>query len=178
MKKSLNVSEWVISGSLILILLSLLLISHFHQHRKKLQISAIKESVESQIDIEISGEVSRPGVFSVVPGTRIGDLIKKSRPKRYADLSSIDLDSPALVACELIIPQLKELNVKIEGAVAVPIVLKMPIGSRISDLKSKIQSEQDADLGFFKRRRLLKNEEIITIPRAASSASPLGLEAK
>lgn len=168
----------MISGSLILIFASLLLISHFHQHRKKLLISAVEESVECHIDIGIIGEVSRPGVYSVVPGTRIGDLIKKSRPKRYADLSFIDLDSPAVVACELIVPQLKELTVQIEGAVAEPLTLTMPIGSRISDLKSKIQSEKDADLGFFKRRRLLKNREIITIPRISESSSPLQSDAK
>ncbi len=134
-------SEWVISGSLVLILASLLLISQFHEHRKKLQLAAFSEKIERPISIAISGEVSCPGVFSVEPGTRVGDLVKKCRPKRYADLSGIDLDRPVEIACEMLIPQLTAITVKIEGAVAELIELTLPIGSRVSDLKSKVQCE-------------------------------------
>ncbi len=117
------------------------------------------------VEIIISGEVAHPGAFSALPGTRIGDLVKKSRPKRFADLKGIDLDSPVEKALELVIPRLSEISVRIEGAVAVPIELKLPAGSRICDLKPKIECDGNANLQFFKKRRLLKNGEIVYVPK-------------
>lgn len=119
----------------------------------------------SPVEIVISGEVAHPGTFSALPGTRLGDLVKKSRPKRFADLTDIDLDSPVEKALELQIPLLSEISVRVEGAVAAPIELKLPPGSRICDLKPKIECEEDANPQFFKRRRLLKNGETVLVPK-------------
>ncbi len=168
MKKSLEASEWILSFSLILILASLFTITRFHEHRKKNQLTACASQALSPVEpveIVISGEVAHPCAFSALPGTRLGDLIKKSRPKRFADLTGIDLDSPVEKAMELLIPRLAEISVRIEGAVAVPIELRLPPGSRICDLKTKIECGGNANLQFFKKRRLLKNGEIVHVPK-------------
>lgn len=165
MKKSLESSEWILSVSLVLILASLFIISRCHEHRKKSQLIAVADAIEHPVDIRISGEVLRPGLYPALPGTRIGDLIKKSRPKRFADLRGIDLDRPIDKSMDISIPLLSEIAIRIEGAVIEPLDLKMLPGSRICDLKSKIQCERDADLRYLKRRRLLKDGEIVIIPR-------------
>jgi SLBB domain-containing protein len=170
LKKSLEASEWILSLSLILILASLFTITRFHEHRKKNKLIACASVAVRPVEIAISGEVAHPGVFSALPGTRIGDLVKKSCPKRFADLTGIDLDSPVEKALELAIPRLSELSVRIEGAVTAPIELKVPAGSRICDLKPKIECSGDANLQFFKKRRLLKNGEIIYVPKKEQTA--------
>ena len=165
MKKSLEASEWILSFSLILILASLFAISRFHEHRKKNQLTACRDAFAGLVDIAISGEVAHPGVFPAALGSRLGDTVKKSRPKCFADLRGIDLDRPVEKAIDLAIPRMSEILIRIEGAVAAPIDLLMPSGSRICDLKPKIECDSDADLRFFRKRRLLKNGETILIPQ-------------
>jgi hypothetical protein len=172
LKKSLNASEWILSFSLLIILASLLTITHFHEHRKKIQLTTHLSEAASPVEIAISGEVARPGTFSALPGARLGDLIKKSRPKPFADLQGIDLDSPVEKALEISIPRLSEISVRIEGAVVAPTELTLPAGSRICDLKPKIECAKDADLRFFKRRRLLKNGDLVHIPQKEDPHPP------
>jgi hypothetical protein len=169
LKKPLEASEWILSFSLVLILASLLAISRFHEHRKKNQLTACAETFVPPVDIAISGEVTHPGIFSAVPGTKIADTIKKSRPKCFADLRGIDLERPVEEPLELVIPRLSEIMIRIDGAIATPIELILPVGSRICDLKAKIEYAPDADLRFFRKRRLLKNGETIVIPREKES---------
>lgn len=168
MKKLLLTSEWVLSGSLILILASLLAISRFHEHRKKQYLTSGSSAIELPIEVAISGEVSCPGIYSVLPGGRLGDLVKKSRPKRFADLRELDLDSPVEASLNVVVGKLAEITVKVEGAVVEKVELTVPSGSRVCDLKSKIQLDRAADAAYLKRRRLLKNGEVVVIPKEQS----------
>ena len=164
LKKSLQTSEWVLSASLVILLISFLAVTKFHEHRKYSQCKVPAAKLENTLDVSIVGEVSKPGVYRALLGSRLGDLVKKSKPKRFADLQMIDLDSPVEKSLNIEIAQLKELSVRIEGAVLEPIELKVAPGSRVCDLKSKIQCSENADLKYFKRRRLLKNGELILVP--------------
>ncbi|OGN64853.1 MAG: hypothetical protein A3E80_01870 [Chlamydiae bacterium RIFCSPHIGHO2_12_FULL_49_9] len=56
-------------------------------------------------------------------------------------------------------------TVIVRGAVEEPLEVALPKGARISDLKSKVALKKDADKAFFKRRRLLKNGEIVLVPK-------------
>src|SRR6187431_2622243 len=60
LKKSLNASEWILSLSLLIILASLLTITHFHEHRKKIQLTTLLSETASPVAIVISGEVAQP----------------------------------------------------------------------------------------------------------------------
>jgi len=165
--KSLETSEWLLAVSLILILASLFTISHLHKGRKQSQWTHYFVRATEPFDITITGEVLHPGTFTALPGTRLGDLVKKSRPKRFANLRSLDLDRPIESSMEIVIAKLNEISIRVEGAVSEPVDLKLPTGSRIYDLKSKIQCSKDADPKFFKQRRLLKDKETLIIPAKA-----------
>jgi len=134
---------------------------------------AVSAAMPQPVEITISGEVTHPGTFPALPGSRIGDLIKKSRPKRFADLSGIDHDSQVEKTLELKIPKMFEISIRVVGAVEAPQELKVLPGSRICDLKSKIHCAPNADLRFFKQRRLLKNGEMIFIPRKEVAIQPV-----
>ncbi len=60
---------------------------------------------------------------------------------------------------------LTEITVHVRGAVLEPAQLKMPVQSRICDLKSKISLASNADRTFFRRKKRLKNGEIIEVPK-------------
>ncbi|HSX38020.1 MAG TPA: hypothetical protein VLE95_04235 [Chlamydiales bacterium] len=154
-------SEWIFSISFLLLLFALSAISTFHSHRKKIDLS---NCIAKIVDVKITGEVVNPGVFPTTVGTRLGDVIKKSRPKRFADLESLKLDNPIVKETEIAILPLLEISVFVEGAVLHRKELKLPVGSRICDLKHKIEFSNNADLQFLKSRRQLANGETVTIP--------------
>jgi len=166
LKRSLQASEWILSFSLLLLLASLFLIARFHEHRKRSQLARSASLFAQQVEVEISGEVARPGVFRATAGSRLGDLVKKSRPKRFADLRHLNLDEPVSSNLQIRLESLAEIVVRIEGA-AEPIELRLPAGSRICDLKSKIRCAPEADPKFFKKRRLLKDGETVAIPKCS-----------
>ncbi len=164
MKKTLQTSEWVLAASFIILLTSLFLISHLHEGRKKGEIEACLEKEAKTVVIQISGDVIKSGSYSAKVGERLGDIIAQSRPRRFANLKGLDLDSPVRVGMSLVIEPLQEIFITVDG-----IQLALPPGSRICDLKSKIQLSEDADPKFLRRRRILKDGERITIPRRNSN---------
>jgi hypothetical protein len=63
------------------------------------------------------------------------------------------------------IPELEFISVRIDGAVVNPLDMQLPRGTRLFELRGKIQLTKEADERFMKRRRLLKNGEIIHVPK-------------
>lgn len=171
MKKTLETSEWVLSLSLIVLLASLFILSKLHTHRKLSLLATVQTAEAESVEISIIGEVAKPGAYLIEKGGRLGDAVKKSRPKRFADLGRIDLDSPACRSQAIEIPRLKEVAIWVKGAVIAPVELRLPAGSRISDLKDKIALAPNADRKFLKRKRLLKPGETIAIPALAEKSA-------
>jgi hypothetical protein len=112
----------------------------------------------------LSGEMEKPGSYTVPQGTILKDVLRKGRLKKSADLDSLDLEESVTESKEIFINKLSVIHVRVEGAVCEPLDLELPVGARLSDLQSKIQCTPGADRKFFQRRRLLKNKEIIIIP--------------
>ena len=86
-----------------------------------------------------------------------------------------DLTSPNLSQCvnsdiTIFVSKLQNVSVRVEGAVLAPEELQLPVGARLCDLKSKVQCTSDADTAFLKRRRLLKNHDVIIIPKRKEPA--------
>ncbi len=165
MQKSLQSSEWILVASLLILLASLVAITRFHEHRKAAQLTLLAQTVEKPISISIEGAVQKPGIYSVLPGTRLGDAVKKSHPKRFANLRSLDLEQPVEMDLALHISELASIRVHIMGAVEYPVELEVPSGTRLCDLKSKIHYTPLADPSFLKSRRLLKDGEIIEVQK-------------
>jgi hypothetical protein len=76
----------------------------------------------------------------------------------------LPLDQVIEEPLHLVVEEFSEIVVRIKGA-ATPVELRVPTGSRISDLKSKVSLTAEADKAFFRRKRLLKNGEIIEVPK-------------
>lgn len=165
MQNSIKSSEWIFVISFIAILTSLVCIARLHEHRKKSQLKVMAGLARPPLEVTVSGAVQKPGVYLVLSGARLREAVKKSRPKRFADLSAMDLDQPVKVSMSIHIPELKVVRVRVEGAVKNSVDLALPIGTRLCDLRLKIELSEDADLKFLKRRRFLRDQEIISIPR-------------
>lgn len=158
---SLRSTEWALAGSLLLVLLSLFVVA-------KIQAKHCSKGTDSisiaLVTIQIAGFVERPGVFEVARGTPFEEVLRKARPKRFANLRGLDPMSPLLQSMELTIEPLQSLRVQVQGAVAKPELIEVAPGTRICHLKQIISLAESADLTFFKKRRLLADGDVIDIP--------------
>ena len=165
MKEKIKSSEWILVGSLLLIMASLVLIAKVNAYRVATTISE-KDLKQEEILVSISGAVEKPGDYTVLlSGTTYGEVVRKARPKPFADLKKISLKEPIEAPVSLVIEELTEVKISLRGAVVKPIELTVPAGSRICDLRSKISLTAEADKAFFRRRKLLKEGDVIEVPK-------------
>jgi len=157
----LRSAEWALAGSMLLVLLSLFVVAKIQAR----QCSKGTDNVPiALVTIQISGFVENPGVFEVARGTPIGEVLRKARPKRFANLRGLDSISPILNSMELAIEPLQSLRVQVNGAVEKSELLEVPLGTRICHLKQNLSLAKSADVSFFKKRRLLSDGDVIEIP--------------
>lgn len=156
----LRSSEWILAGSLSFLLLSVIVVSKIRSSQLTLDLPP----KAPEIDVVIDGFVAKPGVYQIAAGAPLGEVLRKARPKRFADLSSLDLNALVKEPVHHKIGKLEVLRVSLEGAITNPGVIEVPVGSRICDLKKFISLSQEADASFLKKRRLLKEGEKISIP--------------
>lgn len=160
-------SQWLLVCSLLGLLFSLFIISKVNIHRAT-SLLPIEDGISyEKVGVTITGEVAKPGTYFILSGAPLSEAVRKARPKPWADLQKIPLDKIVEEPCSLNVEALEEIHVRVGGAVAEPVELTLPRGSRISDLKTKIILTPEADKTFFRRRKLLKNGERIEVPNKA-----------
>lgn len=172
---SLSTSEWILSMSLFGFLLSLLIISKITSFRDLDRIKEIrpaKAAIEI-LSVEISGCVQKPGVYQLLKGTTLRLALRKARPKPFADLSRVlelnsscylEVDTILEESCRIEIGALEEVRIQVEGFVRETLSLVLPAGSRICDLKNRVELTPEADQTFLRRRRMLKDGEVVKVP--------------
>lgn len=164
MKKSLTSSEWILVASLILIMASLVVIAKVNAHRASSTL-AIEDLEPEEILVTIEGAVAKPGTYSVPSGTTMESALRKARPKANANLKVLPLQQLIEAPLHLTLQELTEIAVSIRGAIAEPVEITLPAHSRICDLKSKVSFTTETDKRFFRRRRVLKDGEVVEVPK-------------
>lgn len=163
--KFLTQAERVFGIAMLMILLSFFIIAKKTSNRSLEILNQTSELPSIPlIQVEIAGAVHKPGIFQIPQGASIRSVLRKARVKPLADLSNIHLDEGIHASTTIQIPTLKTIQIEICGCVKKNVCLEMPAGSRICDLKNRILVTSDADLSFFRRRKLLINHEIVQIP--------------
>jgi hypothetical protein len=158
---TLRFTEWILTGSLLFLIVTLVLIAKMQSHR----LSAETVVALPPVEVLIEGEVSKPGSYQIAPGTPFAEVLRKARPTRLADLNGLDQEERVKKPLRIEIKALEKLSVAIEGEITEPGLLIVPIGTRMCDLKKYVTLKPSADPTFFKKRRLLKQGEKITIPQ-------------
>jgi hypothetical protein len=163
MEKSLRSSEWTILLSFLLILASLFIFTRCKIHKTAAYLAAETIAPEELIPVTFQGAVAKPGTYPAPPGTLLKNIIKKCRPQKNADLSSIDLNRRIEAPLELVIAEKKEILVWIAWGSEEPVALRLPLGARLCDLKSKIYIDPILDDSILKKRRLLQDGEEVRL---------------
>ena len=163
MNSSLRQSEWILVLSLLIIMASLLVISRVNASRSAALLGGRPPPSAELYPVVITGAAKKPGTYPAYPGTPLKKVVQKSLPNRFADLRKIDLEQKVEGPMAIELTLLQEITVRIEGEVEAPIELTLPIGARMSELKSKVVLTERADQSVFKSRRMLKDGEIVMV---------------
>ncbi len=158
-RPSLNFSEWFVVSFFLALLVTLVIVSKVSSWKAKNDL--LKMRPVETVRIEVSGEVFRPGVYELRAGSLCGEVLERARPKRFADLSKLDVK--AVSPQSLHIPRLQMLRVFVRGDGVEPCELLVPVGARISDLKSKILLRKEGNSTVFRSRKMLSDQEVIFV---------------
>ncbi|MBF8263658.1 MAG: hypothetical protein HW387_1323 [Parachlamydiales bacterium] len=159
----LKKSEWIFGFAMLMFILSILWIAHLTSGRSLEQLNSSNEPA-AFIEIKVTGCIKQPKTVRIPCGSQVRDCLKKIRLRAGADVSSIDFDQVLTQSGTLEIRFLEKIVVEIQGCVEQKMWIDMPLGSRICDLKERVVLSKDADSAFFKRRRRLKNNDIVCVP--------------
>ncbi len=162
MKNSLPRSEWLFAILFSILLATFVLIAKVKVYRTSF---ALVPDRKGEFLVTIEGAVKKAGVYTVPLGTTVKEVLQKAQPISDADLSGLSLDEVIEAPLYIDIKELKEIRVKVFGAVKEAVELLLPPRSRISDLKSKIILTDEAEKSFFRSRKLLKNGDEIEVPK-------------
>lgn len=167
MKKNLTSSEWFLAASLLAIMASLVAIAKINSSKAIAHVQIAEAEKTELIPVSVYGAVAKPGAFLIEKGTPLAEAVHKAKPTRFADLKNVPLDQIIDNSLTVHIEELAEIEIHISGAIAIPGFLRLPTGTRVCDLKSKIEFAEGADRSVLKSRRILKEGERIEIPRTA-----------
>jgi len=164
MKTSLRPTEWVLAVSLLLLIASFVLIAKINAHRASTAIDAAS-LVQEEILITVDGAVKKPGQYKINSGTTVEQALRKARLLPESNLETLPLKAIIEGPIHLRVEAYKEIKVSVAGAIANPVELELPLGSRICDLKSKVIFTDETEKAFFRRRKLLKYGDKIEVPK-------------
>ncbi|HSW72013.1 MAG TPA: hypothetical protein VLG44_01210 [Chlamydiales bacterium] len=160
MKKNLSYKEWVFLASVLGFLLTLATISWISCKGAEFALNSPKY-LSKTIQIHIDGEVKKPGTYCFQDKASTKEILKKAKPTLYADLTG--LSDAYTETTTLIVPKLAKIQISIERESEEPVILELPLESRVSDLKKLVEHTHE-ERDFFKSRRLLRHGEKIHFP--------------
>lgn len=161
-KSALASAESKTVGVFFVLLFSLFLIAKIHSYKVFSLIQ--KFDSEKRIAVNVQGAVAKPGVYWVWPGTKWEEILRKVKPKPQADFDAIQLEERVEAEASLFLPERKEITVYIQRENKEILELKVPVESRICDLKTKGDWAKEGNASFWRKKRRLKHKEILEIP--------------
>lgn len=169
---TLHVHEWLAVAILVGLLMLLAAIALFSgESMMPDRIGSPHHIVDPEIDVFIEGEVEYPGQHRVKRGSIVSDLIALAVPTSDADLSNIKSDKKLRKSQVVRVPS-KYMTVYLEGAVVTPGPIKLSRGSQLQDLISLVLFEEGADIEKLRKKRLLKDKEVITVSKDKGQKGP------
>jgi DNA uptake protein ComE-like DNA-binding protein len=155
--------EWVIISLLIITLTLLSFVTLFNKKEILPQALATAELTSEFIQVTIKGAVTHAGIHELKRGARLKDLLDIAIPAADADLKKLKLNSKLRDGQVVKIIALEWITIYLKGAVEQEGPLKILKGTKMEDLTDKIAFLPEADRTKLKKKRLLKNDEVIHV---------------
>lgn len=159
-KKTLKEGEWIFVLSILFLMFSITLVSKINAARSSSYLEENPMPSHEPCTVVIDGAVSKPGTFSVPPGTLLRKVIKKSSPTPFADLKEFSIDKRVEESMTIHIKELTDITLTIERIGFDPEQVIVPAGTKACQLK-KLLTFEAPNSKIFKSRRFLKDGEVI-----------------
>lgn len=164
-KPALRVHEWLAVMLIIGLLGFLTAISWLNQKYPSAVETGTPHFIAAQeIEINLQGAVEHPGRRLVKKGTTVREALDQAGLNPDADLRRLKLDAKVRRNQNIKVPKLAMITVVLEGAVVQPGAVVMPKGSRLMDLIDKVALQESADVDKLRKKRRLKEGEVIVVP--------------
>lgn len=164
MSKKLPFHEWMILVLILGLMATLFLFSFLSSNSAKNVLD--QTSFGRKVPVTILGAVKKQGCHYIPVGSDMEYALRKAKPSKEADLSALDLKKKIHESAKIIVPRLKSWTIYITGAAHESGAIRIPLNTRVCDLKKILSLCEDADLQSLKSRRYLKHEEVIWIPKS------------
>jgi hypothetical protein len=115
-------------------------------------------------DVIIKGAVAQPGVYHIQSEMKMSDLLVLAEVLEKADLRRFKLDGIVKKTRIINVPERALITVHLQGACKNTTSIELLKGSKVEDLLELVDFSDEADLTVLKKKRQLKNDEVIYIP--------------
>lgn len=119
--------------------------------------------VDQDIEVVVDGAVEKPGSYIVKRGARISDVLALAGELPDSDLRRLRVERKVRNGQIIKVPHRPMITVYLEGAVKAPHSITIPKGSSLSDIIPLIEFEEGAHVDKLRRKRRLKDGEIIKV---------------
>lgn len=169
----LSVHEWMAVVAIIIFLgtLTICIVLAPQQETGQVMMAEPHFIADQKVEVIIQGAVEHPGVYTLTRGMLVSDLLEQAIPLAEADVKRVKLDKKLRTGQVIKVPEIKMITIQLTGAVQPPHSLRVPKGTRVQDLLEKVKFQEEADLSKLRKKRLLKDGEIIHVP----ALMPLGV---
>jgi SLBB domain len=120
--------------------------------------------IEQEIIVKVEGAVQNPGFYQMRKGNKIKDILQKVTLSPEADLRKVKTEMKLRNGQIVKIPHKSMFTIFLKGAVESPGPLLVEKETKLEDLMHLIRFQDQANLSKLKRKRRLKDKEIIYIP--------------
>ena len=111
----------------------------------------------------IKGAITHSGIHELKRGARLKDLLALAVPASDADLKKLKVNSKLRDGQVIKVPTLEWITVHLKGAIEQEGPLKVLKGTKMEDLIEQVAFLPEADRAKLKKKRLLKNDEVIQV---------------
>ena len=168
MSEKLPFHEWLIISLIVCIMLGLTIVTSVWDDSISPLTNSSHSLVSHEIKVTIKGSVAKPGSYTLKKRSTLKDLLLLAEPLVDANLSKFKVSSFLKNNQQINVPSLTMITIYLEGAVAQSGSLQVPKGTQIQELESYTDFLPDSDLKVLKKKRRLKDEELIYIPSKKS----------
>lgn len=157
--------EWLIVALILALMLCLTAITYMRNEDILPSTKAVHALVSQDIHISIQGAIAKPGDYTLKQGSTLGQLLDLVEPLPEADLSRQKRNKKLREGQHIYVPPKTMITIHLEGAVEQPGVVQVTKGTRMNELISKVALLPEADPKPLQKKRRLKDQEVIVIPK-------------
>ena len=160
----LKVHEWLVIAITVGILGSIAIITSFYEQKPKTAIDFHEKKLRSGFDILVKGAVQYPGVYHFPKQMQMKAILAIAGVYLNADLRRYHLEGVITKGRVINVPERVLLTIHLQGAVKGNKTITVPKGTKLEDLLSIVELEDNADIEFLQKKRKLLTNEVVDIP--------------